>query len=184
MLEPMPQILYTAEDLHAFDENYELDQGVLVPMSCGSFEHGEVALSIGASLRQYVRANRLGRVVGNDTGFILERGPDTVRGPDVAFVRADRLKGRHRKMWDGAPDLAVEVVSPSDRPAEVLRKVYQYLTAGCGIIWVVDTERATVVSYRADGLVRTFGSNDVLSGEDVIPGFECRVADLLDIGLD
>src|SRR5208283_3333550 len=99
------------------------------PMSPTNFRHGEIAFNIGAPLRAHVKANKLGRVSGGDPGFILARKPDTVLAPDVTFLRADRLRAGvpAEGFYEGAPDLAVEVVSPSDRASKVEKKVQDWL---------------------------------------------------------
>ncbi|QDT39630.1 hypothetical protein Pan189_40390 [Stratiformator vulcanicus] len=115
----------------------------------------------------------------NDTGFILERGPDTVRGPDVAFVRKSRLESgvSLQTYFDFPPDLAVEVLSPSDRWSAVTDKVDQYLDAGTALVWVVDPEKCRVYVFRADDAFRTLGAGDSVESEEVLPGFSCRVSD-------
>jgi Uma2 family endonuclease len=112
-----------------------------------------------------------------EVGFVLEHDPDTVRAPDVAFVTAARVPDAtsRGKYFDGAPDLAVEVVSPGDTAAEVLEKVQEYLAAGCQMVWVIESKTRTVVSYRPDGSAKVLREDDQLSGEDVLPGFSVPV---------
>ncbi len=108
-------------------------------MSPGGFEHGRVALRIGEFVSSFVRQRGLGVATGAETGFQIGRDPDTVRAPDVGFVCAERVPATPTAgFFDGAPDLAVEVLSPSDRASEVLAKVQDWLGAGCRIVWVVD----------------------------------------------
>jgi Uma2 family endonuclease len=122
-----------------------------------------------------------GMVVAAETGFTLQRNPDTVRAPDVAFIRVDRLPpGTHSGFADFAPDLAVEVLSPSDRPGEVLAKVADWLTAGTALVWTIDPERRRARVYRADGSDTVLSRDDLLEGEDVLPGFRVSIAALVD----
>jgi Uma2 family endonuclease len=130
----------------------------------------------------YVRAQKLGRVYTNETGFVLMSDPDTVRAPDVAFLRRERLtEGRSPRGYiRGAPDLAVEVISPSDRYTEVAEKIAEWLEHGVRMVVVVDPRRKTVDVHRPGQPTRTLGMNDVLDGEDVVPGWSLAVRDLFD----
>src|SRR5262245_48530121 len=125
----------TADELWALPDDgmrHELIYGELTTMSPGGREHGWVALNIGASLRQHVRALGLGRTYAAETGFLLARDPDLLRAPDAAFVRKERLAAEDQSTgyFVGAPDLAVEVVSPNDRPVEIDEKVATWLAYG------------------------------------------------------
>jgi Uma2 family endonuclease len=113
----------------------------------------------------------LGRVTGEQGGFRLQRNPDVVRAPDVAFVQLSRVVDTGRGYFEGGPDLAVEVLSPSDRYSAVSRKVAQYLAAGTRLVWVVDPFNRTVAVYRANGEVIELPEDGVLDGEDIVPGF-------------
>ena len=177
--------LMTAEELLRLPDSglrHELVRGELRTMSPSGFEHGDVTFEIGTSLRVYVRAHGLGTVVGSDVGFQLETDPDTVREPDVAFVRAERLAecGRPRGYWPGAPDLAVEVVSPHDLYTEVDQKAARWLAAGTRLVFVVNPRRRTVTVHRADGTSHTLSGDDLLDGGDVVPGWSIRVRDLFE----
>jgi len=148
-------------------------------MSPAGEEHGWVVINVSAPLALYVRQQGLGRVYGAETGFTIARDPDTVRAPDVAFVRAERAGPRPgKKFFEGAPDLAVEVLSPEDRASEVLAKVHEWLDAGCRAVWLVDPETRTVTVYRSRSQISTLGASDELTGEDVVPGFSIPVADV------
>jgi Uma2 family endonuclease len=174
--------LLTAEDLYEYHDRrhrYELVRGELRVSEPRGWEHGTIAIQIGALLHQFVRAHGLGYVSG-EAGYVLERGPDTVRGPDVAFIRWDRRPGpdvEHR-YFEGAPDLTVEIVSPSNRASQVAEKVADYLTKGTRAIWVIHPMKRQVVVYTPDGAARTLGESDRLDGGDVVPGFSCTVAEL------
>jgi Uma2 family endonuclease len=139
----------TAEDLYELPDDgyrYELLRGMLVSEPRPSFEHGRCVARFTTILSTFVESHRLGIVVAGDPGFILARRPDTLRGPDVAFVTAERAsKIDPAAAWfSGAPDLAVEVLSPHDRVNDVLAKVSDYLAAGCRMVWIADPILAEV----------------------------------------
>jgi Uma2 family endonuclease len=119
-------------------------------------------------------------VLGADPGFVLAQDPDTVLAPDIAFVCKDRLpvKPSTESFWPGAPDLAVEVVSPSNTIREIDDKAKAWLAGGARLVWVVNPAWRNVTVYRAENDIRTLAENDELTGEDVVPGFSCRVAEL------
>lgn len=150
--------------------------------SPGGFEHGVIALNIAADLRRFVRTHRRGVVVAAETGFRLHRDPDTVRAADAAFVASDRLPppADRRRFLDLAPDLVVEVVSPSDRAAEVVEKALSWLAAGTSLVWVVYPSQRLVAVHSTDGSVVHVGSEGVLDGSPVLPGLALPVADLFD----
>ena len=155
----------------------ELVRGVLMVREPAGYRHGEVIMQLARPLANFVDAHDLGRVLAAETGFKLESNPDTVRAPDIAFVSRDRVPSPSPKGYPAlAPDLVVEVLSPADRPGEVLAKVAAWLNAGCLLVWVVDPDRRTARVYRADGSVSLLAENDSLDGEDVLPGFSCAVA--------
>jgi Uma2 family endonuclease len=175
--------LMTADDLWHLPNDgmrHELLKGVLYTMPPAGFEHGAVGISLSTPLDQHVRANRLGILVAAETGFLIATNPDTVRAPDIGFVRQDRIQatGIPRRYWPGAPDLAVEVVSPGDTVFEVDDKVQEWLAAGAGLVWVVNPRRRTVTVHRPSGTPVILTVNDVLDGEQVVPGFSIRVADI------
>ncbi len=174
--------LVTAEQFNEMsfpDVRTELVDGEIVQMSLPGYEHGRICTRFMVKLAPFVEARGLGEVV-SEVGFILRRNPDMVRGPDVAFVSHEKLKahGRTRKFWPGAPDLAIEVLSPDDRVSEVLRKVGDYLEAGTRLVWVADPETETVSAYRGLQQVRVYRSGEELPGEDVLPGFSLKVAEI------
>ena len=175
--------LTTAADLEAMgaeDKRYELYDGVLRETEGMGQRHGEIQYEIGAPLHAHVRANRLGRVYPSDTHFILFRNPDTVIMPDVAFVREDRLAPMDAR--DGyapyAPDLAVEVVSPSNRMVDVTGKIELYQRSGVPLIWLVQPRSRAVTVYALGQEPVTCQEGDVLDGGEVIPGFRLPVADI------
>src|SRR5687768_7537833 len=141
-------LLLTAEHMYSIPEDghkYELEEGRLVVMEPPFTEHGRFEARIAALLFSFVEEHGLGVLYCGDPGFVLAREPDTVRGPDVAFVRAERVPVGDDADWffEGAPDLAVEVLSPRDRPGQSARKVKNYLDAGAHLVWVVDPRKRT-----------------------------------------
>jgi len=159
---------------------HELVRGELRTMSPAGFEHGRVTQRLGNFLGSHVETQGLGEVVVGDVGFYLTLDPDTVRAPDVAFVRAERLRGIDppRGYWKGAPDLAVEVISPNDLYTEVEEKVAEWLEHGTRLVIVVNPRRRTVAVHRPNQPVRVLSGDDLLDGEDVVPGWSIRVRDL------
>jgi Uma2 family endonuclease len=157
---------------------HELVRGEVVTMSLAGGRHGKVALKIGRFVGNHVEDWRLGEVFAAETGFLIERDPDTVRGPDVAFVRAERLSliTHPDKHVPFAPDLAVEVLAPNDRAEMVEEKVREWLAAGSRAVWTVDPREKTVTVHRPGAEPITFTEDQDLDGGDVLPGFSCRVA--------
>ena len=172
----------TAEDYWSSPYNEdatELVRGEVVETMRPGGLHGVIAAAVSALLHVWARQTKAGHV-GVEAGFILARAPDTVRGPDVAFVRRDRIPpgGVPEGFWPLAPDLAVEIVSPGDTTNEILAKVGDYLAAGTPLIWVIYPRRQEVVVHMPDQVSRTYGAGDDLSFPEVLPGFSCLVADL------
>ena len=173
----------TAQELLSYrNEPYrqELIAGTLHEMEPTGFLHGHVTSWIGHLLLRHVRAHRLGVVVGAETGFILARDPDTVRAPDAAFVRAERVApgGLPETYWPGPPDLAVEVLSPNDRDAAVAAKARDWLAAGTRAVVVLDPRQHTATLYRSPTEIRTLGPGDVLDLDPELPGFRVGVTAL------
>lgn len=158
----------------------ELSAGTLVSEPIPLPRHGQLQARLARYLAEYAEAHDLG-VVLTDAGFLLSENPDTVRGPDVAFVRRDRYDPDEaaRTFFKGAPDLAVEIVSPSNRPAEIRAKIADYFAAGATAVWVIHPERRSAAVYR--GLLdrRTIEEDGALDGEEVLPGFTLRLEELL-----
>ncbi len=174
--------LLTSEDLWkivADGSRYELSQGEMIPMTPVGIRHGVVVMNLGGLLRNHVAGKNLGAVC-TEVGFRLGRNPDTVRAPDVAFIAKGRFPVEEipEKFADFPPDLAVEVLSPEDTASELLRKVEEYLAAGVPLIWVVDPATRTATVYRSLQNVRILSSSEELNGEEVIPGFRCKVSEL------
>jgi Uma2 family endonuclease len=176
--------LITAEQLLALPtgmgKRYELAAGELRVMSPSGWRHGQIVSNLHSLLGPHIRANRLGRGFGAETGFQLAREPDTVRAPDFAFVSNERLPSVAPRdaFWPGPPDLAVEVLSPSDRTGEVDEKIEAWLDAGCQAVWIIDPGLETVTIYSSRTEVTVLTAGDTLQGDPVIPGFACLVDEL------
>lgn len=173
----------TAEDLLAMPDDgfrYELVRGELRKMGPAGHIHGKLAMAVGAMLWMHVKAKGLGEVYGAETGFALGTDPDHVRAPDAAFIRGERVEaaGDVWGFFPGAPDIAVEVVSSSDRYSEVEEKVGDWLRAGTRAVIVVDPRRRSVKVHRSLGDVEVLTEGDVLSVEDVVPGWQMEVAEV------
>jgi len=165
--------------LHLPDKQVELVRGKLIVREPPGYQHGLVALSLARLLANYAHDHNLGVVVAAETGFRLFSNPDTVRAADAAFIGRERApEPPPRGYLALAPDLVVEVVSPSDRPGEVQGKVSDWLTAGSRVVWVLDPGRHRAIVYRADGSVDLLSEHDVLDGEDILPGFSCSLAEV------
>jgi Uma2 family endonuclease len=158
-------------------QKYELVDGA-IRVSPAGHPHGRVCARLIVRLGAFVEERRLGDLFDSSTGFRLPGG--NVRLPDVAFVAAGRLLGASSGFADVAPDLAVEVLSPADRSRQVLDKVGEYLQAGVHLVWVIDPERRSAAVYRSLTRVRELGPDEFLDGEDVVPGFQCRLTDVID----
>ena len=158
----------------------ELIEGEFVAMSPAGQMHGEIAATILIMLGQFARQHNLGRVYAAETGFVLKRQPDTVRAPDVAFVRAERLSAvtPPTGFFDGPPDLAVEVVSPSETLAEIEGKLLDYLDSGVQVVWIVYPTTRTMTVYHSLTAVRTLTINDTLDCKTLLPGFSAPVQDI------
>jgi Uma2 family endonuclease len=155
----------------------ELVRGRLVVREPAKWRHGTVAARILVAIGIYLDSNPIGTVAIAETGFTLARRPDTVRAPDVAFVRTERVPTEEVVGFEEvAPDLVVEVLSPGDRTRMVHAKVADWLRAGTQLVWVVDPRRQVVDVYRADGSTERLDVEGSLDGEDVLPGFRLAVA--------
>ena len=177
-----PSLMTADELLHVNipGKQVELVRGRLVVREPPGFQHGAIMANLGTLLKQHVDANALGLVVVGDPGFKLASDPDTVRGPDIAFIRRERVP--HPTPVGFAafpPDLVIEIRSPSDRPGDILGKVGDWLSAGTSLVWVIDPERRLARVYRQDGTESTIGAADALDGGDVVPGFSCELDTIL-----
>ena len=144
--------------------------------------HGAAAINLVFALTLHVRQNRLGRVFGDSVGYELVQLPRTVRVPDGSFVRAERLppEGLRPGLLKLAPDLAIEVLSPSETASDLQEKLDDYRAAGTSLVWVVDPARRTVMIVPGDAPVRWLHEGDALDGGEVIPGFTCPVSEIFE----
>lgn len=175
--------LLTAEEFYLFccqnEGRYELVDGEVVEESLPDDVHGETTGNVGTAFNIYSRMCGAGQARVS-TGYTLRTGPDTVRGPDVSFVLQPRVEGRGQGFPSGAPDIAVEVVSPSDTAAEMARKVAEYLAAGSQRVWVVYPTVRQVLVHRADGSVLSYGGGDVITDEELLPGFSLPLSEIFE----
>lgn len=175
--------LMTADELLALPRGefrYELVNGELKKMSPAGQKHGRITVRLTEPLAKHVRDHQLGQVYAAETGFKLKSDPDTVRAADIAFVRRERLEvlGETESYWPGAPDLAVEVNSPSDTVREVEKKVIEWLEFGSRLVWVVSSKLHTVTVYRSLTDIVALTEKDTLDGGDVVPGFQIAIAEI------
>jgi len=176
-----PQLV-TAEDLARLPDDgyrYELVEGRLVRTSPVTFDHGRIVMRIGFLLSHHLEQHPVG-VVGAEIGFKLAANPDTVRGPDIAFVRSERVPPTGgRGFFKGPPDVAIEVLSPDDRTSEMHAKTEEYLAKGVLLVVVVDPDDQSVTVFRPRAVEVTLESEtDVLDLSDVIPGFRCQLREI------
>ena len=158
-------------------QSYEYVKGELIPMSMPTMEHGGISSNIVTLLNTYVRQNQLGRVYTAETTFKIGLSG---RKPDAAFVSQGRIPENIRQASPAPPDLAVEVVSPSDAFYDVQEKAFEYLDAGTKMVWVVDPVSKTVIVYRSRDDIKTLTRSQTLTGEDVVAGFSCLVAEIFE----
>lgn len=179
-------ILMTVEDLYALPDDglhYELVHGEFVSEPPPGGRHGRIAARLVQRIGAHAEAHRLGVVFTCDTGFVLHRQPDTVRAPDVAFVSHARYRafGDDVAALPGPPDIAIEVLSPSDSSAKVHAKVADYLAAGTPLVWIVDPDRRQVRSYRNLLQPEITAEPGALNAGDLLPGFSLPVSDIFDL---
>lgn len=156
---------------------YEYVKGEL-RVSPAGLKHEEIGIRLASLLLNYVKGSQLGKVYGSSTGYRLPNG--NLRSPDVSFVSRERLPGGESPEGFAhfAPDLAVEILSPSDRMDEINEKIAEYFDNGTILVWVIDPKNQSASVYSSPSDVRVLEANDELMGEDVIPGFRCQVRDL------
>ena len=174
--------LMTVEDLLLMPDDgrkFELVRGELHVMAPVNYIHGRIVVWVSRKVGDFVEVNGLGDV-NSDTGFVLARRPDIVLAPDISFIRADRIPelADQASYAELAPDLAIEVLSPSNRAQEMLDKVLLYLEAGTLLVWILDPNREAVIAHTPDRVARTLIAGDILDGGDVLPGFSLPVAEI------
>jgi Uma2 family endonuclease len=173
----------TADELFLMKDDgfrYDLVKGELRKISPAGSEHGAIIIRLTVALGQYVEENDLGEVFAAETGFKLATNPDTVLGPDLSFVSNEKIPptGIPVKYWPGAPDLAVEVVSPGNIRREIEEKIEEYLVAGVGLVWIIRPKQHVVTVHRSNTEPATLTESDTLDGEEIIPGFQYSIARL------
>ena len=177
--------LMTAEELLDIPDDgfrYELVRGELVRMAPTKNYHGEIAAYVTGSLVPHVRRNSLGKVYTAEAGFTLASDPAHVRVPDIGFVRLQNIEriGRPDSLWPEPPDLAIEVISPSDRYSDVEEKVFDYLEAGTQMVIVLESRTRTAKVYLSRTDVTVLTEEDTLDGADVVPGWSMPVSEIFD----
>ena len=178
--------LLTADDLlelHSKGVRGELIRGVLYETMSVGVNHARTVVNVTIALGTFVKSRRLGSVMASDMGVWLERDPDTVREPDVAYISAEKMPlGVSVPGYaEVIPDLVVEVASPSDSSQSLKEKAMMWLDFGVPLVWVGHPDTRMVDVYLSSREVRTLGEEDTLDGGDVLPGFSCRVSEIFDI---
>jgi len=177
-------VLMTADDLwnlpHEQQKLCELIRGEMRMMTPAGARHGDIVNSLAYEVTALVKRGRLGKVFSADTGYRIQSDPDTVIAPDVSFVRREEIPadGLPLQFWNLAPTLAAEVISPSDSAAAVRNRAQLLLDAGTLVVWILDPDAKTIAVHRSGQPVKTLGVCDLLTDDDVLPGFSCPVADL------
>ncbi|HJX27948.1 MAG TPA: Uma2 family endonuclease [Thermoanaerobaculia bacterium] len=181
VLLPKHERLITAEELARLPDMgpCELVNGRIVPLSPAKPLHGYYEGAIGIPLGNYARESGQGRVLFGEVGIWTRRSPDTVRGADLVFISHDRYARRDLGGFlDIAPELVIEVLSPDDRRGEVMEKLEEYLAMGVDVVWIVDPKHRYVLAYRSRMEVERFEEWDVLTEEEILPGFSLPVAEI------
>ncbi len=171
----------TVEDVMALPEGSgrcDLIAGEVHEMAPAGGEHSLIAGTFAWVIGAFASERGLGSILVAEPGFILRRDPDTMLSPDVAYVATDRMPPADQRVgpWPMAPDLAVEVISPSERSRLVAAKVTAYLDGGCRLVWIVEPRRRTVTVWTPDRISGVYREGDVLDGGEVLPGFTMTVA--------
>ncbi len=176
--------LVTAAQLEKFpddDYRYELVEGRVIRMSPVGYQHGRLVARLLVLLDQHLRRHNLGVAV-TEVGFTIASDPDTVRAPDIAFIRQNRLPAIDpRGFWQGPPDLAIEVLSPDDRPSEVRIKVEEYLACGVPLVLVINPDEKSVTTFRPSRSSTTLrGDEEILGLDEVVSGFRCTLREIFE----
>ncbi|HEV2851694.1 MAG TPA: Uma2 family endonuclease [Thermoanaerobaculia bacterium] len=161
----------------------ELVGGRIEPMAPTGDEHGDVELEIGTRLRLYGKESKRGRAVSGEVGIYIRRNPDTVRAPDVMFISRERdVRPKSKGFFEVVPELVVEVLSPEDRIGKLKEKLKDYFSVGVLAAWVLDPSSRRLYVYRSLSEVTVFGEGEVLTDEELLPGFSVRISDLFEQG--
>jgi Uma2 family endonuclease len=175
--------IVSAEELLAMPNlgRCELVRGEVIMMSPAGAEHGRIIWNLTLLLGNFVKAHKLGGMMGAETGFIIRRDPDTVLAPDLAFISVDRMPEKLPPgYFDGPPDLAIEVLSPGDRASNVQSKVRDWLETGCRAVWIVDPEIKSVTTYKSMHDIVVLSAADTLADAQLLPGFTMGVSEIFE----
>jgi Uma2 family endonuclease len=168
------QVAFTVEQLARMPENgvrHEIDRGELIEMTLPNRRHGRLQVRLAYLLAKFLNGLKLGELI-SESGFVLGQDPDVLRGPDLAFVRAERLAGVPDTGWiPFAPDLAIEIISPSESARDIDRKVHQYLGAGTQAVWVVYPDTQSIHVFEPGGVARIVEGGTMLESQGALPGF-------------
>ena len=181
LLKDNEERLITGEELLRYPDlgPCELVDGRIVPLTPTRPEHGEVELDLGSELRAWARLSGRGRAFSGEVGIYIRRNPDTVRAADLVYISNERFAQRGKSSYlNVAPELVVEVLSPTDRKGDIVTKIKDYLSVGVDRVWIVDSKRQCIFAYRPDTEVQQFKVGDVLRDEELLPGFRLPVEDL------
>lgn len=173
--------LITGEELYemGYPGPCELIDGRIVPMSPAGGEHGLIEFILGAALTNFVRQRKLGWVTGGEVGIYTRHNPDRVRGADIAFISKQRsAQPPAKKFLDLAPDLVVEIISPTDRWADMRQKISEYFAIGVTQVWIIEPELRTVLVYSSPSASTTLSESDTLHGAGTLEGFSLPVGEL------
>ena len=157
----------------------ELERGEVIKVSQPRHLHGRTQLRIGHTIESFLGPNPIGHATSG-SGILTESDPDTVRGPDLAYWSIERLPlDADPELYTSVPpDLAIEILSPSNTPRQMVKKIKEYFQHGVRMVWIVDADFRSVTVYRKPGKGTILWEDELVSGEDVLPGFSCRVGDL------
>ena len=181
LLKDHREILMTGEELFRRPDlgPCELVNGRIVPLAPTGDEHGDIELELGMRLRIYGKESGRGRAVGGEVGVFIHRNPDTVRAADIVFISKERdVQPKTKGYFEVAPELVVEVLSPSDSWSDVTEKLADYFSAGVDRVWILDTKLRCVFAYRSLTEVQQFREGDDLVDEELLPRFRASVKDL------
>jgi Uma2 family endonuclease len=182
LVAPPQERLFTGQDLLAMADHgrYELIEGKLVPMSPTRVEHGRLESRLNLILGAYVAEHNLGELMVGEVGVYIRRNPDTIRAADLLFISHERLaQATANDFLDVAPELIIEIMSPSDRWAEIRRKLRDYFAAGVTLVMVIEWEDQLITLFRSSTEMEELTMADTLTLPDILPGFNCPVAKIL-----
>jgi Uma2 family endonuclease len=181
LLKDHPESLISGEELLRRPDlgPCELVNGRVVPLMPTGDEHGDVEFELGTRLRLYGKESKRGRAVGGEVGIYIRRNPDTVRAADIIFISKERdVRPKARGYFEIAPELVVEVLSPEDRTSKIKEKLRDYFSAGVLAVWLVDPVLRRMLIYRSPTDVTVLDERQVLTDEEILPGFSVPVSDL------